>query len=153
MSDRTETVLAAIDETLAGADEDLYVSGDAMRWSPPKEQQQRAELPQVEWAAIRQAVLRRVQEGMDGPVYDHLPPDTTGFEQAYRESFAGQVQALNEQINEAMRAAATRMQREALDFSEPEPPSGEEFRARALDARRNRNTGPSRPDNRRWSNT
>lgn len=37
---------------------------------------------------------------------------------------------------------------------EPEPaPSGEEFRARALDHVRNRNTGPARPDNRRWRNT
>lgn len=34
-----------------------------------------------------------------------------------------------------------------------EPVSGEEFRRRALEARRTRNTGPSRPDNRRWRNT
>lgn len=33
------------------------------------------------------------------------------------------------------------------------PPSPEAFRARALEARRNRNTGPQRPDNRRWRNT
>lgn len=33
------------------------------------------------------------------------------------------------------------------------PPSPEEFRRRALEARRNRGTGPTRRDNRRWRNT
>lgn len=35
---------------------------------------------------------------------------------------------------------------------EPQP-TPEEFRARALEHVRNRNTGPQRPDNRRWRNT
>jgi len=34
MSDRMDEVLSSIDATIAGADEDWDVSGDAMRWAP-----------------------------------------------------------------------------------------------------------------------
>lgn len=42
---------------------------------------------------------------------------------------------------------------EAWERANEPPPTGEEFRRRALEARRNRNTGPTRRDNRRWRNT
>lgn len=66
MSDRTETVLANIDDTLDGANDDWDVSSDAMRWTPPSGE---APSPDNEEESLNDVIDRAIDaaanEGMD----------------------------------------------------------------------------------------
>lgn len=200
MSDRTETVLGAIDDAVDEWDDWNGYSADSAHWEP--EEQEAPEAPmRVRWcpevADPAAPTVAELDAGID--LTEHIAPPPG--------SMAAEVEALQVRVNDMYQRLAAqtgctvdevrdlaeslgrymvvpghgrmgafrRMRLEVTerevrecarqiceaagvphdvvgleDTGEGEPTASEEFRA--LDARRNRNTGPARTDNRRWRN-
>lgn len=243
MSDRMDDVLAAIDETLAGADDDWTVSGDAMRWTPPEQQEASDKSPtRVSWSpdVDNQAAPTAAELGTGIDLTDQIADAAASTDGTRTATYRMTIdlrplqQSINYMVSQMQEVGDQRTLRTvvtdeaergmyldacdgsaslAIDYAshgipaslvrdlraigldaftaariantdgphtsaeealgavmafvrgylvtyhgtrEPareEPSTPEAVRRRALEARRSRNTGPARHDNRRWRNT
>ncbi|WGW12732.1 hypothetical protein LWF01_02875 [Saxibacter everestensis] len=117
----TRDVIAAID----GAIEDWDTSDDAMRWTPepPEQLSSGGRRNHLHWAPVSEAYSSHI-----------------------RQSWADMIASRREATRLVQRSMRVTQNDFALDFAlVGQPDVKPDVRQRALDARRNRNTGPGKP--------